>query len=78
MSHEAILYIVGSISKLGTFMVLFALLYFLLKYTVCKLLLLNKHVLLKKIYLDDAVSIVISLLLILNFVSIYSPYLNIK
>jgi|GEM_PF-2491746 len=77
MSHQFIIHIIGSISKLGTFMVLFALLYFLLKYTLCRLLSLNKHIVLKKIYLDDAVSIIISLLLILNFVIISSPYITI-
>jgi NADH:ubiquinone oxidoreductase subunit H len=67
----------GSISKIGTFMFLFALFYFFLKYTVCKVFSLHKHVVLNRIYLDDLISLGISLFIILNFFTIHSSFIGI-
>lgn len=74
MVNHYLLILSGFISKIGTFMILFGLLYFLIKYTICKLLLLNKHIVINKFYLDDIISILASLLIILNFFTIYSPF----
>lgn len=63
--------IINLLSKCGTFMVVFAVFYFLFKYTIFKLMKLNKIIVIKKFYLDDILSIALSLLFIINFVTIY-------
>lgn len=75
MIMNVLYFISGQISRLGVFMFLFALFYFSIKYTVCRLLLLNKHIIINKVYLDDLVSLGISLLLIISFFTIRSPYM---
>ncbi len=72
MYFQAILSIV---SKLGPFMVMFAIFYFLIKFTVCKLLKLNRYVILNKLYLDDILSIIISILFITKFFTFYPVFL---
>jgi len=62
------------LSRIGTFMLIFSTIFFISKYTICKLLQLHKYLIYNKIYMDDAISIIISLIIILNFVTISSPY----
>ncbi|MEA5008202.1 hypothetical protein [Clostridium tyrobutyricum] len=57
-----------SLIKIGTFMILFASFYFILKYTICKVLSLNKYVMGNKFYLDDTISIIGSILIIMKFI----------
>lgn len=52
---------------LSSFMILLALFYFFFKYSICKLFSLNKKVILNKLYLDDIVSLIISILILFSF-----------
>jgi hypothetical protein len=62
------------LSKIGTFLVLFSLLFFVLKYTLCRIFKLHKRTIYNIVYFDDAFSIVFSIIIILNFFTILSPY----
>lgn len=53
----------------ASFMIIFSICYFLIKYTICKLLKLDKFTLMNKLFLDDLISISISLIFIIRFVS---------
>lgn len=63
------------ISKLGTFMVIFSILYFLYDFILCKIFKLNRYVIFNKIYLSDALNIPLIILTIVNFFEISSPYI---
>lgn len=62
------------VSKIGTFMVLFSLFYFMYNYLCEYLLKLNKFIIFKRVQLSDAISISLSLITIFKFVQISSPY----
>ncbi|WP_313232420.1 hypothetical protein [Tissierella praeacuta] len=63
----------GLISKLGSFMIIFSLSYFFFKHTICKAFKLDNYTIFDKFYLDDLISIAISLYFIINYVSIGAP-----
>lgn len=62
------------VSKIGTFMVLFSLFYFMYNYLCEYLLKLNKFIIFKRVQLSDAISISLSLITIFKFIQISSPY----
>lgn len=66
--------LLGALSIVGTFFVLFALFYFLLKYSICKIFNLKRFIAFNKLFCDDLVSIIGSLLILISFVQIHSPY----
>lgn len=62
------------ISMIGTFMVLLSIFYFLSNAIICKVFKLNKLIVLNKFLLSDILSLFISFFIIINFISISSPY----
>ena len=66
--------ILDLISKIGTFFVIFSLLYFLFKYILSRFIK-TEIVIFNKLYLNDLISLTLSFIIILNFVTITSPYL---
>jgi hypothetical protein len=68
-------FIFNLIGKLGSYMIVFAISFFILKYSICKLLKLSQYIVLNKFYLDDLLSILISISFIMNHVIIGIPKL---
>lgn len=62
---------IGFISQMGVFMVIFSVLYFAMKIIFSICFSHKDRILFKRIYLTDCLSIVISLVLIYNFIHIY-------
>lgn len=63
------------ISKLGTLMVIFSVLYFIYDFILCKVFKLNKYIIFNKIYLSDILNIPLIILTIVKFFKISSPYI---
>lgn len=62
--------LIGLLSQLGTFMIVFSILYFLSNFILKKILRKNDFLILKRIYISDLLSVSVSLLFIFNFVTI--------
>ncbi len=63
------------LSRLGTFMLLFGILYFVYNFIFGSLFKLNKYtIFFNKFFLDDALSLIVALITILRFVEISSSY----
>lgn len=64
--------IIGFLSQLGTFMIIFSILYLLFKFIINVTINLNKdYIILNKIYLSDFLSIILSIIFIIKFIHIY-------
>jgi len=72
-------YIANILSKCSSYLIVFAVIYFLLKYTIFRFIKLNKYILINKFYLDDILCIILSFLVIKLCVTvnpIYTFYFN--
>lgn len=67
--------ILNLLSKLGSYMIVFSVSFFILKYSMCRLLKLSQYVVFNKLYLDDLISMIISIFFIMNHVIIGIPKL---
>lgn len=72
MYNEHLLIFIKMFSKIGTFLILFSILFFVFKYVIYILFPLKKHIILKRYYLDDILSVASSIIIILNFIVLRS------
>lgn len=64
--------LIGLLSQLGTFMIIFSTLYFLFKFIIDKAIVFKTdYIVFKRVYISDCLSIILSLLIIIKFINIY-------